>query len=154
MDKITEIQGGGEMSEKCYSTNNEDFNYTDLDEVIEEAFNDPYAIVGHVVTVFEGDSVKKQAGNFANFWPIDRLKECVYDECGEYAEDWLDNCTKEQEADLEDRIKEVVNKWADDYGLQPTFYGVKNVKEIKVELLDTEGNYKILSEEATCRPEK
>jgi hypothetical protein len=131
-------------NEKVYSTNNEDFTYTELNSVVESVFDDPDIIPGQIVTVFEGDSVQYKAGDFAHFWPIDRLSESAYDSCGDYAENWLHNIPKEQEGDLEDRIKKVVNEWADDYGLHPDFYGVTNIKEIKIELLDTEGNYKII----------
>jgi len=128
---------------KCYSTNNEDFTYTDCDAAIQSALDDPEIKVGDVVTIYEGDSIEHKAGDFAAFWPIDKLKENANEECGEYSESWLTHCTKEQEGDLEDRIKAVVNQWADDYALHPNFYGVENIKEIKVELLDEDGNYKI-----------
>ena len=52
---------------------------------------------------------------------------------------------KEEEADLDKRIADVVNQWADDYGLQPNLYRVENVKELQVKLLNTEtGDYEIL----------
>ena len=42
-------------------------------------------------------------------------------------------------------VEAAINAWADKHDLQPAFYSVTNAKEIRVELLDEEGNYKILA---------
>lgn len=128
---------------KCYSTNNEDFSHDCIEEAINDRLSDEFLASGTVITIYEGDAVKQKAGNFAKWDVIDELSCSAGDECGEYADDWP-NCTKEQSDDLDERIAAVVNQWADDHGLQPNFYTVENVKEIQVELLDIDGNYKIL----------
>jgi len=40
---------------KCYSTNNEDFTYDELDDAIESAIDGSMVPIGGIVTVYEGD---------------------------------------------------------------------------------------------------
>lgn len=129
--------------EKCYGINDEYFNHSELEDAITEALDNPDLPVGAVVKVYEGDAVPWKAGDFSDGFPVDSLMERAYDEAGEHAGDWPD-CTKEQETDLEQRIKDVVNQWADDHGLQPKFCRVDNVREIQVELTSEDGSYRIL----------
>ncbi len=129
--------------EKCYSLNNEDFNYTEMEDALRDKFDDLDIKLGDVVTIYEGDAVLWKAGDFADGFPVDTLSNGSYDEAGEYADEWP-NCTKEQDQDLVQRIKDVVNQWADDHGLQPTFYRVENVKEIQAKLTSIDGDYEIL----------
>lgn len=131
--------------EKCYSINGEEFNYTELEDAIRDAFDDARMKVGNTVTIFEADAELWKAGCFADAFPVDTLCNRAYDEAGEYADNWPD-CDKDQEADLEQRIKDVVNQWADDYGLQPNFWQVSNVKKLNVKMLTEEGQYEILPE--------
>lgn len=129
--------------EKCYSTNNEDFNCTDLHDAIVSALECPLAKVGDIVTVYEGDAVPWKAGDFTGF-TLDHISNAAYDEGGEYADGYLEGVTKEQESDLDKRIADVVNQWADDHGLQPNFYRVANVKEIRAKLTNEDGTYEVL----------
>lgn len=126
--------------EKCYSLNNEEFNYTELEDAIRDKFDDLSIKVGDVVTIYEGDAILWKAGDFADGFPLDTLSNHAYDEAGEYADEWP-NCTKEQEADLTQRLKDVVNQWADDHGLQPQFYHVENVKELRFVMTSETGDY-------------
>lgn len=125
---------------KCYSTNNEDFNYDELDDAVQSALDDPSVNVGDVVTVYEGDAVAWKAGDFTGF-TLDHISNAAYDEGGEYAEDYLSDVSKEQEADLDKRVADVVNQWADDHGLQPNFYQVKNVQELRFVMTSETGDY-------------
>lgn len=127
---------------KCYSTNNEDFNYSEMDDAISDAIDDPTINVGDIVTVYEGDAVMWKAGEFTGFM-LDAISNCAADEAGEYSDDWP-NCTKEQEADLDKRIADVVNQWANDHGLQPNFYRVQNVKEIQAKFIGGDDGYELL----------
>ncbi|KAB0665638.1 hypothetical protein F6V25_07910 [Oryzomonas japonica] len=132
------------MADKWYSTNGEEFNHTELDDAIRSALDDLRIPVGSVVTVYEGDSLVRKAGDYAPCI-FDELASAAGDECGEYGDDWP-NCSKEEIKNLDERIKRAVNEWADNYGLHPTFGTVSNVKGIKVKLLDNTGNYEILKE--------
>lgn len=59
---------------------------------------------------------------------IEHMQEAAYDEVGEVAEGWLCNVTKEQEADLEDRVSQAIKAWLFIHGKQPTFFGVTEVE--------------------------
>jgi len=128
---------------KCYSTNNEDFNYDELDDAIRDAIDDPAINIGDVVTVYEGDAIHFKAGDFTGF-TLDAITNTAYDEGGEYCDGYLDHVTKEQGADLDKRIADVVNQWADDHGLQPNFYRVENVKEVQAKFIGGDEGYELL----------
>ena len=125
---------------KCYSINNEDFSYDELDDAVIAALEEPDVSVGDVVTVYEGDAVPWKAGDFTG-WNLDHITNAAYDEGGEYAEDYLSGVTKEQEADLDKRVADAVNQWADDHGLHPNFYQVRNVKEHRFVMTSETGDY-------------
>ena len=129
---------------KRYSTNGEDFNYTELDDAVYDAFDDPAIEVGAIAVIDGGDLVERKAGDFANFYPLDALAEAAYGEHDEYVGDWP-NCTKEQEAELLAYLKDAVNVWADKHSLHPKFYRVSNVQKITVKLMSEEGEYEIIN---------
>ena len=131
------------MNNKCYSTNNEDFSYNELDDAIRDALDDPEIEVGSVVTVYEGDAARFKAGDFTG-WNLDNITNAACDE-SEYAEDYLSGITKEQEAELDDMVEAAVNAWADKHGLHPTFYRVKNVKEVQARYVG-DNEYELLSD--------
>ena len=128
---------------KCYSVNGEDFNYDEIEEAINDKLSDEFLPTGTVITVYEADAKPHKAGDYADAFPLDTLSSNSWDDGGEYAEDWP-NCTSEQGKELETMIADAVNLWADKHGLHPTWYAVASIKEIQVELLDMDGNYKIL----------
>lgn len=123
---------------KWYSTNEEDYRHTEIEAAIAEAFDDSTIKAGEIRSIWEGDAIIRRAGSYAPFRMVEELSERAYDECGEYAEDWPD-CSKEQEHELEQRIAAAINSWADDFGHQPTFGTVGNVREIKVRLTSEDG---------------
>lgn len=134
-----------EESQKCYSINDEDYSFTELEDAIIAALEKDMTIpVGTIITVWEGDAVKCKAGDFPAV-DIESMAERACDEVGECAEDWPD-CGKEEESDLNERIRAVVNQWADDHGLHPNFYRISNTKTIKVKLTSESGDYQIVTE--------
>jgi hypothetical protein len=133
------------MDKKCYSTNGEDFNDSEMDDAAQSVFDYVGAKAGDVRTIFEGTARKHLASDFAPDL-IDTLSEQAYNDLGEYAEDWLEGVTKEERDDLDARIKDVINSWADDNGHEPSFYSVDDSREIQVRLLDDEGKW----EEVPC----
>jgi len=143
----------------CYSTNEEMFygDYATEFEAIGAAFDaiaDEDDDNNH--TVWVGQSERRKAGDYVDKYDIKNLIEAMIEsaqnDCGESAEeDWLDqpHCcqhkkgTPEREQaekivveynaeieDLQKRIQEVVNQWADQYGHQPTFWHVGATKEV------------------------
>ena len=59
----------------------------------------------------------------------DALTDQAIDEIGECAEEYLDDVTKEQYAILSARLTGMFEAWAKEFGHEPNFWCVKNVKE-------------------------
>lgn len=131
------------MAEKCYSVNNEEFNHSELNDAVAEVFDEVDIAIGSVRTVFEGDAIRWKASDFGPYDIIDTLACNAGDNAGEYADDWPE-VTKDQEDELHALVRDVVDKWADDHGLQPNFYHVENVKEIQVKLVSSDGDYEVV----------
>lgn len=127
---------------KCYSTDEECFNDNEIDDVIEEFIANSDCPAGGIFTVYEGDATLWKASDFLPTNLVETLAENTYEEAGEYAAGWPPY-TPEQAADLQQRIEDVVDQWADDYGLQPKFFRVENVRQITVKLLNEQGEYEI-----------
>lgn len=66
---------------------------------------------------------------------IEDLQQQAYDECGEYAEDFLDwrEITKPMEEDLYKNLQRELDAWLKRYGLYPTFFMVTDIETINVE---------------------
>lgn len=142
-DSIRNSELNGALGMKCFSTNNEDFSYDELDDAVRDALDDPEIKVGDVVTVYEGDAVRFKAGDFTG-WNLDHIQNAAYDE-SEYAEDYLSGVTKEQEAELDKCVADAVNAWADKHGLQPKFYRVVNTKEVQARYTGGDDGYELLN---------
>lgn len=55
---------------------------------------------------------------------IEAIQTDAYDEGGEYAENYLDDVTKEQREELEEQLDVVFNAWLEKYDLYPNFYTI------------------------------
>ena len=132
------------MSELKYSTDEETFDYDDIGEALCSIFEcDDTLDVGTIITVYSGEKEEKKASNYST-WIVENLSQNAFDDMSEHSGDWP-NCTKEQEKELEDAIDKLVDEWADEHNLQPTFYGIKNQKKIKVKILNIEtGDFEVL----------
>ena len=64
---------------------------------------------------------------------IEALQEQAYDELGEVSEDWLDNITREQREDLNNRLLKVVLEWLKDCKEEPSFYKVEPFDELTLQ---------------------
>lgn len=137
--------------EKCYSTNEEEYNYDTLEEAAEYVFDDPDLPVGTVRSVFEGEPVKRKTGDYFQRWDsgpiLEILTDNAYEECGDFSEGWLDTVSPEQQTELTALIKNDINAWADKYNLHPTFYTVTNTREIKLRLLDEHGAWEVVGDQ-------
>ena len=132
------------MNNKCYSVDNELFNYTEIYEAAESAFSQFAERVGDILTIYEGTPVRKKASDFYRSL-LENMMACAYlekmmayDEFSDLAEGFLSNVSLEQEQELDDEIKEVIDKWADKYNQHPTFYGVEGIKPIQIRLTGIE----------------
>lgn len=116
--------------DKCYSFNEEDFD-GDLESVVHQI--DDYE-VGKIVTAFEGDAVWEAAidslirvGDI-----IEMVQERAYDHAGEVAEDYLKNVSVEAKNELH----ALLVGWFEKHKYNPNFYTVKNIRPIRVRLLE------------------
>jgi len=132
------------MRELVYSTDEEIYNDNEMCEAAERVFDDIAIKVGDVRTIYSGEKVPMAASGFLHNL-IEEMGERAYDECGEHCDSWP-NTTKEQGDELECQVKALIDKWADKHGIQPTFYMVTNVKEIKVRLTSEDGDFEEVKE--------
>lgn len=130
---------------KVYSDNREDFNYSSIDDAIQSASDTYGCKPGHIITIWEADTVKKYAGDFLSYLP-EELGERAYDEFGELIDEWPDT-TPEQDSELANTVQSVINAWADKHGLQPTFYGVTNLKEIEICFTSNDGEWEYMEQQ-------
>lgn len=64
---------------------------------------------------------------------IEHLQQNAYDEVGEVAECWLDDISREQREDLNDRLEKVVLEWLKDCKQEPTFYKILPFAELTLQ---------------------
>lgn len=61
---------------------------------------------------------------------IERICSAAYDECGELADDFLDDVTKDQKEELDAAIERVVGEWMTKHDLWPNFFKVTETREL------------------------
>lgn len=81
-------------------------------------------------TIFAGFKVSHKAGDFIPRM-VDRIGESAWDDIGEYIDNWP-RVTQKQDDELQSQVAEIVNTWATRHNLQPKFFTVRDVKEIKL----------------------
>lgn len=129
---------------KCYSHNEEDYSFSDLDECAESAFNDNTELkVGDIITIYEGEAIKPSASEFLPQIG-DLILEQASDEMGEYAESW--EFSNEDDQSLQEALSKAVDEWAESTGNQPLFYRVTDVKQIRVRFINEDGECEIVEE--------
>lgn len=111
--------------DKCYSTNNEQFDHSDLSDVLTELDDDGRLEPG--VVIYEADAFKRPAGFFFDIDMLfENMGESAHDAGGEYADDFPD-VSEGARAELEDIIK----NWLD-RNVEVRFYSVRNARPIEV----------------------
>ena len=119
-----------DKTEYVYSIDGEGYIYDCLSDVIDSVENDlPEGESALGKTYYRGIARRPIASRFCPDAAhiLEYMAERAYDDHGEYAEDFASGCTKEQEIELENFIKE----WADK-NLPVTFYGVIEAVELKL----------------------
>ena len=115
-----------------YSHNGEDSWVEDEDSAVDSAMFAKGEETG-TVKIYRGEAHGYTHDTFA-FDIGAEIQEMVLaaaqGEGGEFAEDYLEDLSKEQLGDL----TRIVTEWLNKNAAQPTFYGVKNVKAYEVKL--------------------
>lgn len=130
------------MDDKCYSANEEDFY--DFESALEravESFQDenPDFSDEKEIELFEGEKVSKSIADFCPSF-ADAIADCACSD-GEWSDSWAENIQR-REKEIQTLIEDVLTDWADKNNMQPHFYGVKNVKPIKVKIkIDNKGEW-------------
>ena len=97
-------------------------------------------VLGHVYEEYEGIHTIFAVGQLRS--PslriyadsvIENLQEQSDEYCGEVSETYLDDVTKEQEKDLEEKLNATLNEWLTKYNHQPTFYYLDNIEKVRLE---------------------
>ncbi len=113
-----------------YSIDGEGYNYNCLSDIIDNIKNNlPEGKSAIGKKYYRGIAVRPIASRFCPDAShiLEHMAERAYEDHGEYAESFASGCTKEQETELENIIKE----WADK-NLPVTFYGVTEVIELQL----------------------
>ena len=63
---------------------------------------------------------------------IENLQDQTYSECGEFAEGFLDDVSKEEEEEVSERLNYVLNEWINKYNYRPEFYNIYRIEKINV----------------------
>ena len=63
---------------------------------------------------------------------LESIQENAYSEGGEFSDGYLDDVTKEQEEELEQKLNEVFAEWTEKYNLHPNFYTVGDIEVIRL----------------------
>lgn len=110
--------------EKCYSIDGERYySYKELMRRLLESYNK-----GEEVEVFEADKKEYNHLDFINnYGVIEDMQSAAMDECGEFAEEYLNEITDEDKCDLAMRIADWFDKNA-----KINFYGLENERKIMV----------------------
>lgn len=64
---------------------------------------------------------------------VERISEIHYSEHGELAEDYLDSVTKEHSDELDERLQEVIAKWAEEFGYLPNYFLIGEMQTIEID---------------------
>jgi len=132
------------MPDIYYSTDEEIFNTEDMREAADSVFDYVDVKVGDIRVIHSGEAVKFSASSFVREMTED-MGERAYDEVGEHAIDWPD-CNKKQQDELESTVNQAVDSWANKYNLHPRFWGIKNIKEIKLKFVGGDDDfYEVIS---------
>ncbi len=113
----------------CYSYNGEEFtgDYDNREDAIDEAMS---YVDEETLFIYVGKIKEIELSADVDML-IERLAEHAYERGGDYAEDYLDNVTKEEFRELEDGINDVLLKWIDKYH-KPNFWEVVNIEKVKI----------------------
>ncbi|WP_318521292.1 hypothetical protein [Photobacterium leiognathi] len=122
-----------------YSLNDENWSYasTSINQAIKDHFDtlsENERLDLEYVTVYRGEKVKK---TFEEYFSIDALIEDMQnrasDDASEFAEDYLDDITDEQQKELES----VILAWATKHNIKPSWFDIENVVTMTIPVKST-----------------
>ena len=115
------------MSDIVYSIDGERFD--DLSSVMDDLRDQ--LEVGEMIEIEKGIAVKAQHSEFVSGYDfIESMQNSCYDAYGEYSESYLDDLSREKA----DELNAVIIKWLEDNTESPSFYRVKHIQKVTVEV--------------------
>lgn len=122
--------------EKCYSTNDEDFKFTDFSDLIEELESNGDLAVG--VTYYEADFRRITAKDIVSInRVVEDMDERLYDLVGEAAEDGIDVSNEAVE-----ELEAFLVQWGDKHAATSRYYTiVGKSREMKIAAEDIPDDY-------------
>jgi len=110
---------------KCYSYDEENFNYQELNDVLDHLAGSDALKVGAVF--WEADAVQSPASYYFSIQRmLEDMGESAYDDAGEYSENFPD--MKDEEIT---ELESIIKKYLDDK-CTPNFWRVENVVKVEV----------------------
>ena len=97
-------------------------------------------VLGHVYEEYEGIHTIFAVGQLNSpslriyaDTVIESLQEQSDECCGDVSETYLNDVTKDQEKDLEEKLNATLNEWLTKYNHQPAFYYIDNIEKVRLE---------------------
>lgn len=127
---------------KYYSTNEEDYNYSDLEEAAMDIWQDGTHKVGEEAEIHEGECVRPKASEFLGNIAED-MQDRACSEHNEYAECWT--FTRDERLDLQAVVEAAVDKWVEENNTQPTFWRITDSRPITIKFTNDDGDFEIIT---------
>lgn len=129
-----------------FSYNDEDYSnetFSTIEEALDEAkecWFECYDISDSedgYIDIYIGEAEYYTDGIFVDYI-IEQQQQDAYSEMGEYAEDYLEDITKEEKAILQERLNKVWNEFKKEFNHEARFYNVVNEKKYEFNIYSEE----------------
>jgi len=118
---------------ECYETKQEAIEIGKSEAIAENKINIERGFDIEAIKLFEVGQIAQVTASGVNVDSIlEDIAENTGDEIGEVAEDYLNDVTKEDSDELEQKLNDVVFAWMKDRGYEPNFWIMENVEEISI----------------------
>lgn len=133
------------MSIKTYYSNDqEDFSFDSPESAAEELFSMSEELKpGDIVTVWEGDAVKKKASDYVLPMAVS-MTERAWDDVHDFADSW--EFTKDEAASIQKAVEKAVDDWADANDMHPEFYSILRSRPIKMRFTNEDGDSEVVED--------
>ena len=119
-------------SGECGSSNSEDFQEY-LENILDDIFesNGGEIKVGDRYSIYIGTKLHPSVKEFTPDF-LDFISEQACDEYGDFAESWFSHISEKESEDMSNKINNFIESLFNEKGLEPNFYKVGKIREIKL----------------------
>lgn len=120
----------------CYSLNEEDFTggLCSKEDAISEGRE--YAIDDDKPYFYIGKAISDFTPSIDIDCIIENIQEDAYQNGGEWAEGYLEDITKEQANELDEKLNDVLSNWIDKYNIKANWFTVADIERIEIKTND------------------